>query len=275
MKSGGGCAALWPLLLTTACSAPPVARDRDRYLAVLADPELEPSVGLGACAEISDDDLRGDCGLAVVSAEARRRGGAPERWCGEVEAGPWRDECYFVAAEAHRKRGREQSAAWLCGQAGRFVDDCGQHLWQTAVYSLVHNNGPDGISAALPRARQLYARWLPLLGETTDFKVRFWERYYQNGFEGLGTLDLRWCDRLDLEEDRSRCVAAAVKLYDRELGPGIQRGRVNLCAQSLTSGELQDWVHAVPDPRFDAAVDRRRVELCGGDTTPPPPAPPP
>jgi len=244
------------------------AQDRATYQALVSDRRVEPAAGFQACAQIVDPTLAGDCALHVASVEARRPSGRPARWCGEVPAGVWRDECWFVAAEQANRGGRAQEAADFCQKSQAFVDDCAQHLWQSEVRALVHRQGSRGFAHAIPAAQAVHARWQPLLGEQTDFEQRFWVKFFQNGFEGQGGfVDLAHCDALAALDPvhASRCVDAGVQLYDRDLDPRLSRSGTALCA--LTEGEagwsttLLQWVPSLPDPRLDAVV-AQRVANC-------------
>lgn len=243
----------------------PSPADRAVYTAVVADARVTPRAGLARCSEIQDPALAGDCALHVVSAEARREDGRPAQWCGQVPAGTWRDECWFVSAEASKRRGNEAEAAGACLQAGAFRDDCAQHLWQSEVHRLIHRRGARGFAAALPDAEALHARWAPHLDAETDFSTRFWAKFYQNGFEGQGAfVDLDACDVL-AEPHTERCVAAGVQMYARELRPRLDQHRVDVCGldpQQSMSEQVGRVVPGRPDPRLDAAVSDLIAVVC-------------
>lgn len=260
-------AGVWLGLTLTACGSPPpdTTAARAAYLEVVSQRQIQPEPGLAACGAISDPDLSGDCALYVVSLEARRRDGQPARWCEAVPAGTWRDECWFVAAEAAKRSHKLDAAAQLCMEAGAFKDDCAQHLWQSEVRALVHRGGPAAFVDALPAAVAVYETWAPKLSETSDFDARFWAKFFQNGFEGRGgRVDLGHCDVLPAPY-AERCVAAATEMYDRELSPRLSDYGLTVCAlEPLPSGEwslvLVDRVPARPDARLDAVVAARRAD---------------
>lgn len=247
---------------------PDGAAARAAYLAVVSQRDVEPEAGLAACAAIEDDRLAGDCGLYVVSVEARRRDGRPGQWCASVAEGTWRDECWFVSAEASKRARKLAEAAKFCMEAGAFKDDCAQHLWQSEVRGLIHRRGSEGFGEVLDSATTVHARWSPLLAEVTDFDDRFWAKFYQNGFEGRGGfVDLGHCDVLPAPH-AVRCVAAGTEMYARELSPRLGDVGREVCSLPVPddgrwSEALVEWVPTAPDARLDAVVVARR-ESCGG-----------
>lgn len=220
---------------------------------------------LRRCGELRDPDLAGDCALALSQRVAAQRKEPPATWCEEVPEGVWRAECWFQAAEVERRRGREAEAAALCRASGPFLNDCAQHLWQTRVHRLIHSNGkrPE-FAAKLERAGQIYAEWAPYLAEGTDIEERFWTKYYQNGFEGAGHIDLAWCGDLP-EDQRARCLEAARELVIREMAPNLDRNSAwsAFCAmEAPSSADVSRWFRLVPSPELDQLVQERQALLC-------------
>lgn len=249
-----------------------MAREIARYEAVIGNADIAPAEGLGRCATLSDPYLAGDCALQVVTVEAHRPNGRPDRWCDRVPAGVWRDECWFVSAESWRRRRDEKRAAALCTKAGVFKNDCGQHLWQN-VASRLARGGPSTFARQLPQAERLYDHWAPMLAASTDFDDRFWLRFYQAGFESVHSVDLSWCDALPADAAK-RCVHAGKAWLQREIGPRLDRAhaRDTFCALSApTIADVNSWVAARPDPRLDAVVAERHVALCTPGVDPVPP----
>lgn len=247
------------LLVASACAEAEPAGDVARYAAVAAE-DGGTEADLATCGGISDDSLAGDCALLVVA-----RSELPaEEACPRVPKGIWRDECWFVAAEARRAAGQDGSAAQLCLRAGAFRDDCGQHLWQTAVHDLIHRRGPAGFAAQLPRAQQLHDRWARLLAEETDFSERFWARYFSNGFEGQGGVDLSWCVGLP-EPQPARCRAAGLAYFARDLGPRLDQAGLGeaFCAMEAPDAEAVGRAFPNrPEAALDEVVRERRAVLC-------------
>ena len=92
------------LLLSCARLEASPESDSERYLRLLSDTTTAVDTLLAECQEIGDWALRGDCSLALA-----RRGtssGDALTWCRKIEAGMWRDECLFSAAESAAMRDR-------------------------------------------------------------------------------------------------------------------------------------------------------------------------
>lgn len=249
-------------LLALACGSA-AEREVVRYAALVGDPTLLPEPGLAACADLARSDLRADCADHVVTLEAARPGGRPEALCPRLEAGPYQDECWFLAAEAHGRRGQDASAAQLCKKAGAYKEDCAQHLWQTAVHDLIHKAGPRAMIDQLPRAQKLYAHWERYLGGETELQARFWARYFQNAFEGLGVIDLRWCPEVPAPALAQACEAAAIELFAQRLMPALDAAQVGLCDPAQSAEALTARVRCEPDARLTAVVEARRADRCG------------
>lgn len=255
---------MW-LALLVACGGTP-AQDVERYTALVSQREPDPARDLPACAELQDPNLAGDCALVVAQRGATARKEAPGAWCDEVPAGVWRSECWFQAAEVERRRGREEVAAAHCRESGPFINDCAQHLWQTRVHALIRpkDGRPPEFAAKLSKAAAIYAEWAPLLGSDTDLESRFWTKYYQNGFEGVGHVTVAWCDGLP-PDHRARCVEAAGELVVRELAPNLDRtgAWASFCAlQPATSTNTALWLRLDPSPELDAVIAERQKALC-------------
>ena len=263
---------LLPFLAAGACGDG-AAGDAERYRQVVADPALDPGAGLLRCGAITDPDLRGDC---VVYLAGRREASAEpgaDALCAAAPEGLWRDECHFVSAEGARRAGRRNEAARQCLSAGRFKDDCGQHLWQSEVRAVAAGGGrtgrpgpgpevpPPPFAEALPRARSVYQRWAPLLEAETDMAQRFWRRFYQNGFEQRGTIDLAECAAL-LEEDRARCEDAGLDLVRARIDQDLRHLGVDPCALKGGLLPVSRSLRVAPHPRLDEALLAWRAGHC-------------
>lgn len=248
-----------PWLCLLGCSGGSSDQDRANYTAVLSSPR-PPEDALRRCAEIVDPALAGDCALVVVAQAPE-----PGALCESVPAGMWREECWFLAAEATNRSGDALSAAGLCQKSGRFALDCAQHLWQTPVHGLIHGPGAVAFGEVIPKAEALYAAWAPMMVEQTDFEQRFWSKFFGNGFEGQGSpVDLDWCTPLSPARQEA-CITAGIAYYAREIGPSVERagGLEAMCALDEPDvAALSVWLTAAPDPRLDSEAARRAVEIC-------------
>lgn len=254
---------MWLILLVSCARGP--AQDVSRYAELLG---LErPGVAdMARCGELSDPDLAGDCALALAPRVASGQRVGMETLCERVPEGTWRDECWFQAAEAQRKHGHEQEAAELCRRAGPFINDCAQHLWQTRVHALIssRNGAPPDFFGKLATAQKIYDEWSPYLADSSDLEQRFWTKYFQNGFETVGRVDLAWCSPLP-EPRATQCVNAAKDLLTREMAPNLDRNSAwsAFCAlKDPTSSDVSFWFRLVPSPPLDALVQERHAVLC-------------
>ena len=228
---------------------------RADYAAVLGDPDLRDPA---ACARLEAEGLAGDCALVV--AERRLAGPEPaEAVCAPVPAGRWRDECFFVAAEAAEDAGRDGRAAALCQQAGGFREDCAQHLWQGALYR-VARRPRQPLSVLEAEATPLHDRWAQHLQWTDGFSARFWEHAFQLAFIGA-ELDLDRCEDVSVSL-QAVCQAGAVALLEQELAPALARGGRALCALPARADALGPTLPAVSHPALDAVVRSRQQQLC-------------
>ena len=246
------------VLATAGCAGP---SDRERYQSVLSGSPVAAGAAFESCAAIRAGELRGDCQLAVVQ---RLQEEDLSGWCVGFEPGRWQDECWFLEAERRGAEGQVAPAARACERAGSFRSDCAQHLWQGAVHSMIFRRGPGAFAEMLPEASSLQRRWAGPLAWDDGFEDRFWSRFYQNGFEGAGPrVMLGACDALS-PPHAGRCVAAGLELFSRELGPGLERGRLDPCGpEPLELVDVLRFVPADADPRLQGVLDAAR-EACSG-----------
>lgn len=253
--------------------APQPARDVDRYTDALALADSDPEAAMSVCRQILDEQLGPEC-AQVVALRAPKSFGGAGRWCPEVPEGIWRDECWFMSAEASRKAGQTRYAAELCLKSGRFVDDCAQHLWQGEVHELIAGLGPQGFADRLPEAEALYQEWAPLLHANTDLSTRFWDKFFGNGFEAQGGVDLAWCEGLAARGEA--CVAAGLAYLERDLGPKLSQARSTEAFCALEDPDaiaISAWFPNRPDPRLDRVIRDRHAELCAVSAGGPPATP--
>ncbi len=250
------------LLTLLACEqAPP---DAQQHAAVLEAPPA--SVELGDCARIRSDDLRGECQLYWAFNLAGALKLPPGERCEQLD-GIWRDECFFLAAEQlRRSRADPRAAGALCARAGRFGDDCGQHLWQTPVAQIAgrHARSLD-LAGALEQATPVYCEWEPVLGEGTDFRSRFWSKLYGGVLERHDEVDLGHCDRLSDPAHVEACLGAARLLYLRRLHGYITLEPEFLCEQDPLTVEAVSGIAnlaAVPHPDLQELLERQHDWAC-------------
>ena len=100
--------------LLLACASPPEAR----YVDALAAPDFDAAWAI--CADVPARD-RGDCQQTTVTRFGRFEA------CDQVEAGVWRQECLFTAAEARARAADRPGALTACAKS-TFVANCEQHV---------------------------------------------------------------------------------------------------------------------------------------------------
>ena len=261
--------------LHLACSRSPEAlpsgQSRDAYLAILREDTDDHDAALERCAALGDPLLAGDCALVVANRAMFAHSTPLDLWCPRVPEGLWRSECMFMAAENARRRGDPARAAQLCLQAGPFLNDCGQHLWQTSVRELVRRPGPSAFPQLLPVAQDIHDAWAPLLSDSTDFESRFWLRFYQSAFEPRDRLALDAC-RVLPPPHAHRCLEAAAHLYRRRLEMALlPAGALPAFCQAVGKRPLPSQVAFLqgyldaPDeaPLLQVVADVRQAR-CGG-----------
>lgn len=258
-----------PLLLAipacTGAPAPPSAAERSRYAALIADQSRSPTDALADCSELGDPRLRGDCQLAALTRADREFVGDLAGWCGVVDAGRTRDECWFIIAERRMRLEQSASAAEACGRSGGFEADCERHLWEQVVVSAVNRVPPPGWAAALPTLRAEFQHWQDLLPGVEDLPAHMWARFYERGLSRPGApLDLRHCKPLP-RADGQRCYEAGTALYKRRLAHRADTSGADLCARAPRSSAWPELQPAAPHPRLDAAVVELVAERCAPD----------
>ena len=115
------------LAACTASESRSLADDREAYLRGLHAP-LETATT--ACKDVRDPHLLGDCRTATaVRLMQASRGADALSVCEGLAEGLWRDECFFLTAEAAPLK----EARAICSRAGRLRSHCQGHLFGAAL----------------------------------------------------------------------------------------------------------------------------------------------
>lgn len=122
------------------------------------------AAGWAICAGMADPQNRGDCETAVAA-----RFGYFAR-CGEVAEGPWRDECWFEAAESQARAGERADALASCARNG-FARECQDHVLGMIAMGWIDRPLADVVAAFAPVREKLSDRSLPSL---------FWHHWFRN-----------------------------------------------------------------------------------------------
>lgn len=247
--------------------------DAERLSQALALPPDAVEEAIALCEGIRDPGSAGACAERVVVAVdgANKTPGAR---CERVPDGVWREECYFQAAEIARRRGDTDEAGELCAKAGPFINDCGQHLWQSALKSIVESN--DEPAERRERAERLYHLWEPVLGDSSDMASRFWQRFYQHQLEQDPQLSFDLCEG-ETGDDQVTCRKSVGQLYLGRIRAmvGSPRGPETLCAlgpQGVAALAAAPGLNVKPHPAFDRVLAGQVDWVCTkGHMGPPPP----
>lgn len=138
------------LALLAACSSGP-DQDRDAYLAGMGDPR--------ACADISSPDLRAECvSFSAVALTWEHSVDKGQSACRSLD-GRWREECFFLVAEAAELRG--PAAREACTQAGAWASHCLDHLKMVTVERLIREHGVGQEIVLMQEIGQAARDWSP------------------------------------------------------------------------------------------------------------------
>ncbi|MCK6523540.1 hypothetical protein L6R49_19185 [Myxococcota bacterium] len=247
--------------------------DAARLSQALDLPPKAVDEALTLCEGIRDAGSAGACAeQVVIAADAADK--TPGARCERVPKGVWREECFFQSAEVARRRGDTDLAGELCAKAGPFINDCGQHLWQSALKSIVERH--DDPVERRARAERLYRLWEPVLGGSSDMSSRFWQRYYQHQLEQDPVLSFDLCEA-ETGDERVTCRKSVGQLYLGRLRAmvGSPRGQETLCAlgpQGVEAAGAAPGLSVKPDPAFDRILAGQVDWVCTkGHMGPPPP----
>ncbi len=129
-------------------------------LATVTLPTVEPSEEAPRCPQTTEAHA-----CAATRAQKQARSGdttAAAATCHHIEAGRWRDECVFTAAEAAHAAGGDAMvgrASRLCGDAGQFQSHCLSHIVTAAAARTPAADRTAGWAAVSPRADLLREAW--------------------------------------------------------------------------------------------------------------------
>ncbi|MCB9778242.1 MAG: hypothetical protein H6742_06745 [Alphaproteobacteria bacterium] len=230
-------------------------RDARAYVAAVgaADP--------GACDGIGRGDLAAEC-RAFAAAEQAMAGdlAAAEATCDGLDAGPWRDECFFELADTIAAQGEEGRR--LCDRAGGWAQRCASHAFGRRAQERVADLPVGEESEALADLEALGTAWFgPRLGpiEAQGFLASaLAERI------GQGPLSAARCGTASVE----LCAAAYRSAVLRPGGPqGVPTDGALLgtaCRgprepERIAAMGLPSW-----EPEVDEAAQRAWARLCDG-----------
>jgi len=191
--------------------------------------------------------------------------------CGEIEDALWRDECWFLVAEATAASQGPEAAVDACGRAGRFDRNCLAHLWLDAA-TRAHAAHSDQPLAAW-NAYAPTDSWTLPTADAEALARRHVSTFFDARFNPTGAggepppIDAGWCSAFDGTRARA-CRQAATESLQRQLnraaGSGVDRAR--LCGD----GPLAERVAAATGVRWspDDALDQRAEVLIARSCEP-------
>lgn len=144
------------VLLVASCGSeagPSRAEDLRTYAALAGSEEPD------ACGVIVDAGLRGECTSMAAAALAPREPAAAEAACEAMEAGFWKDECWFLVADAAGSRGAD--VARRCGQAGRLRNQCLAHAFDRELAESRAELAGEGAAALEAALAERFAAFVP------------------------------------------------------------------------------------------------------------------
>lgn len=200
--------------------------DRMRYATALRAVDLDSA--WEACVAIDERDLRADCASAAVE-----RFGVFDR-CAEVPEGRWRDECFFMAAEAQGRRGEIEGALLAC-QRSAYAAQCGDHLLGIYVMGQI-----DADVATLGRT---FESLRPMLAGPR-IESQFWRSYFRNRIALGREVDATACPSKVCRAAADQEVGAAVRELQRQAGDAAWCEGTHPWPDWARTPQTRGWVDA-------------------------------
>lgn len=149
------------LALLLGCGDPAVD-DRQAYITAMRAADWETA--WSACGEVRAAEPRGDCQSAVIEKHGHYEA------CAEMDAGRWKEECLFVAAESLGRRGEVEAAMAAC-VASAFRAQCQDHLLGMLSMQLLDRPFAEVVEALTKLRPQLV---------DPRAELHFWRGYWRN-----------------------------------------------------------------------------------------------
>ena len=208
--------------------------------------------GLFACSQISETSLSSECVAFQVRSHGRNHPQRAEDSCTALPEGIWRDECFFLLADAVSDPSAPAEASAICKQAGRYFQPCFMHLLKAHAGHL---------RAALPHgeAHAAYASAIGLAGSQAphDFNHRAWSVFFRSAGGPDRVYDTRGCT--ELQSHVSDCISGVREALARRLNRSETPSE--LCAQAdHTASNMKEFfaqsmgISIAPDPALNAVI---------------------
>lgn len=216
------------------------------------------------CARLGPEES--EC-LAMGAAQHAEDPAAALPLCEAVTDEVWRDECFFLVAEAQVTRAGPESAAQSCAQAGRFTANCVMHVWKGHARQLLTED------LSLEQAATAFGPaldWAPeSLPVDTALTRRFWSvllDVWVYEAEDTPVVDLADCASLPSTEQQF-CRQVLPSVLTRALNRVDHHGDVDPTAL-CTEGSLPERIESAtgiryrPHAQLDAIATRFVERIC-------------
>ncbi len=244
--------------------------DRQHYAAGVGG--TSPEERLAHCQAIEDPALRGDCLSLLATAVDQLASHTATELCESIASSPWKEECFFLAAEQARSDGAFEQAAKHCLRAGPFLEDCSVHLWQDQLRAALLPGGLESLLEHPEKVIAIHDRWSERLQLGEDFDRRFWDRCFQVALERQPSVDILACERMR-PTWQEPCMRAAVQSYRARLQRALGMGGLHDEFCALSADELSTTsvarIRAMPaapeHPRLTKLLALTQAHRCKGD----------
>ncbi len=256
-----------------------------RYAEAAALAPSDPDAALAICQDLPAS-MVDECQSLTAHAAAPHRPAWSAARCAELRSPFWQDECWFLLAEAQAAGaggGTPESAARTCDQAGRFQDNCFDHIWRAHASRLLLTLDPAEAAEAYGPAEAWDAAAPGGQAQGAgQHSGRFWQKFYDAPLHdpALPPLDPAWCDSMAPAQAR-RCKQALPAAFRHTLvrltreqatqGRALDRGQAcdpqqPLSARTQAAFDLRYVAH----PELDEIAGRELGRLCAAAGGPPP-----
>lgn len=197
--------ALGSMLVGTALACTTPERARGPAFVLIEALEVAPQDGhkaLRLCNQLEDSDTRDHCIASVIDLSGDPSAAAYA--CPSVGAEVWKQECYFMAAEAAIRLNQDDDAQTWCRSSGSFAHRCLIHLWRRDADSLFRSIDPADAARAIAEE---YDRLTALLGEdamarqlSPNAPPGLWPTTLLAYFRRTPTISIQVCEDLNKRE---------------------------------------------------------------------------
>jgi hypothetical protein len=229
----------------------------------------DPLAAIKVCKELSEKPS-GECLALLAGQLALDDLSLATQVCRDIRDTLWRDECWFMAAEATAASQGPQAAVSTCARSGRFATNCLAHLWLDAATRAHAIHPADPLAAWQTYAPT--ASWEVPEGKADILKRRHRSTFYDARFNPTGAglspppVDTGWCGSFGPAMEQS-CRRAAGQTLQRQLNRAAASGvdLAVLCGDGALAQRVQAatgvrWIPQEDLDRRAAAAVRRSCQ---------------